>query len=78
MNKFILVLILLLVGCTASQPTRTTINCQAGYFVDSDALFIGGSRVNDEIECKTVQIPVAPPAKPLEVRPELIDKNQNR
>ena len=76
MNKLILVLALVLFGCATNQPTRTVLNCQAGYYVDSDALFIGGSRVKDSIECKEVKVPVAPKAVPLEVRPDLIDKNQ--
>jgi hypothetical protein len=76
MNKLILLLALIMVGCATNQPTRTVLNCQSGYVVDPDALFIGGSRINDTIECKEVRLPIAPKAIPLEVRPELIDKNQ--
>jgi len=76
MNKLILVLAMAMFGCATTQPTRTVLNCQSEYIVDDGALFVGGSKVKDEIECKTVQIQIAPKAIPLEVRPELIDKNQ--
>ena len=36
------------------------------------ALFVGGSRVEDEITCKNVQIPIAPKAIPLQVNPDLV------
>ena len=75
MNKLILVLILAMFGCSQT-PTRSVLNCQAEPIKDSSTLFIGGSKVKDEIECKTVRIQIAPKAIPLEVRPELIDKNQ--
>ena len=75
MNKLILVLAMVMVGC-AQPPTRSVLNCQAEPIEDSSALFIGGSRVKDEIGCKMVRVPVAPKSIPLEVHPELIDKNQ--
>jgi hypothetical protein len=76
MNKLILVLFLTMFGCATQQATRQALNCQAEPIKDSSTLFIGGSRVKDEIGCKIVQVPVAPKSVPLEVRPELIDKNQ--
>ena len=76
MNKLVLVLTMVLFGCATNQPTRAVVNCQAEPIKDSGTLFIGGSKVNDEIECRTVQVPISPKAVPLEVRPELIDKNQ--
>jgi len=76
MNKLILVLAIAMFGCTTTQPTRTVLNCQSEYIVGDTALFVGGSKVKDEIGCKMVQVPIAPKAIPLEVRPELIDKNQ--
>ena len=75
MNKLILVLAIVMFGC-AQTPTRSVLNCQAEPIEDSSALFIGGSRVKDEIGCKMVRVPVAPKSIPLEVHPELIDKNQ--
>jgi hypothetical protein len=75
MNKLILVLTMAMFGCSQT-PTRSVLNCQAEPIKDSSALFIGGSRVKDEIGCKVVQVPVAPKSIPLEVDPELIDKNQ--
>ena len=75
MNKLILVLFLVMFGCTQT-PTRSALNCQAEPIKDSSALFIGGSRVKDEIECKMVRVPIAPKSEPLEVHLELIDKNQ--
>ena len=75
MNKLILVLSLVMFGCSQT-PTRSVLNCQAEPIKDSSTLFIGGSKVKDEIGCKMVQVPIAPKAIPLEVRPELIDKNQ--
>ena len=74
MNKLILVLAMVMFGCSLT-PTRSVLNCQAEPIKDSSTLFIGGSRVN-EIGCKMVQVPVAPKSAPLEVHPELIDKNQ--
>lgn len=76
MNKLILLLAMVMFGCATTQPTRTVLNCQSEYYLESGTMFVGGSKVKDEIECKTVQIPIAPKAIPLEVRPELIDKNQ--
>ena len=75
MNKLILVLAMTMFGCSQT-PTRSVLNCQAEPIKDSSTLFIGGSRVKDEIGCKMIQVPIAPKAIPLEVRPELIDKNQ--
>ena len=75
MNKLILVLAMAMIGCSQT-PTRSVLNCQAEPIKDSSTLFIGGSRVKDEIGCKMIQVPIAPKAIPLEVRPELIDKNQ--
>jgi hypothetical protein len=75
MNKLILVLAVVTIGCLQT-PTRSVLNCQAEPIKDSSTLFIGGSRVKDEIGCKMVRVPVAPKSVPLEVRPELIDKNQ--
>ena len=75
MNKLILVLTMVMFGCSQT-PTRSALNCQAESIEDSSTLFIGGSRVKNEIACKMVQVPVAPKSVPLEVRPELIDKNQ--
>ncbi len=75
MNKLILVFVLVLIGC-AQTPTRSVLNCQAEPIEDSSTLFIGGSRVKGEIACKMVRVPVAPKSAPLEVSPELIDKNQ--
>jgi hypothetical protein len=76
MNKLVLVLFLIMIGCSTNQPTRTVLNCQSEPIKDSSALFIGGSRVKDEITCKMVRVPIAPKSVPLEVHPELIDKNQ--
>ena len=76
MNKLILVLLLAVVGCTTNQPTRKVLNCQSEYILGESILFIGGSRIKDTIECKMIQIPIALKSKPLEVPPELIDKNQ--
>ena len=75
MNKLILVLSVVMFGCSQT-PTRSVLNCQAEPIKDSSTLFIGGSRVKDEIGCKIVQIQIAPKSAPLEVSPELIDKNQ--
>jgi hypothetical protein len=75
MNKLILVLAMVMFGCSQT-PTRAVLNCQSEPIKDSSTLFIGGSRVKDEIGCKMVQVPVAPKSVPLEVSPELIDKNQ--
>ena len=72
MNKLILVLALIMIGCATNQPTRTVLNCQSDYILSNGAVFVGGSRVKDEITCKTVQIPVAPKAIPLQVNPELV------
>jgi hypothetical protein len=76
MNKLILVLAMAMFGCAQNQPTRKVLNCQAEPIKDSSTLFIGGSRVKDEIGCKMVRVPVVPKSAPLEVSPELIDKNQ--
>ena len=58
MNKLILVLALVLVGCATTQPTRTVLNCQSDYIVGNGALFIGGSRVEDDITCETIQVQI--------------------
>ena len=75
MNKLILVLSVVMFGCSQT-PTRSVLNCQAEPINDSSTLFIGGSKVKDEIGCKMVRVPIALKSAPLEVRPELIDKNQ--
>ena len=75
MNKLILVFAMVMFGCSQTS-TRAVLNCQAEPIKDSSTLFIGGSRVKDEIGCKIVQIQIAPKSAPLEVSPELIDKNQ--
>ena len=75
MNKLILVFAMVMIGC-AQTPTRSVLNCQAEPIEDSSTLFIGGSRVKGEIGCKMIRVPVAPKSAPLEVSPELIDKNQ--
>jgi hypothetical protein len=75
MNKLILALALVMFGCSQT-PTRSVLNCQAEPIKDSSTLFIGGSRVKDEIGCKMVRVPVAPKSVSLEVSPELIDKNE--
>lgn len=72
MNKLILILTVALIGCAANHPTRQVLNCRAEYIIDDDALFIGGSKVKDEITCKTVQIPVAPKATPIQAPAELV------
>jgi hypothetical protein len=77
MNKLLSILILMMVGCATTQPTRTVLHCQSEYILGAGTLFIGGSRIKDEIECKTVQVPQSPKAQPLSVDPRLIDKNQN-
>ena len=74
MNKLALVLVLILFGCAQNQPIRKVLNCQSEPIKDSTTLFIGGSRNKDQIECKYVQVPVAPKSNPLPVDPELIDK----
>ena len=71
MNKLILVLPLVLLGCSQT-PTRSVLNCQAELIKDSSTLFIGGSKVKDEIECKYVQIPIDPKAVPLQAPAELV------
>ena len=73
MNKLILLLAMSLFGCTATQPTRTVLNCQAEYFLEPGTLFIGGSKVKDEIGCKMVQVPIAPQAEPLQAPSELVN-----
>ena len=72
MNKLILVLAMALVGCSATQPTRTVLNCQSEYIVDNGVLFVGGSKVNDEITCKTIQVPIAPKSTPIQAPAELV------
>ena len=72
MNKLILLLALAMFGCATNQPTRKVLNCQSENIVNSSTLFIGGSRVKDEITCKTVQVLVAPKAIPLQVPTELV------
>ena len=71
MNKLILVLAMAMFGCSQT-PTRSVLNCQAEPIKDSSTLFIGGSRVKDEIGCKTVQVPIAPKTTPLQVPAELV------
>ena len=75
MNKLILVLAMVMLGCSQT-PTRSVLNCQAEPIKDSSTLFIGGSKVKNEIGCKMVQVPIAPKSAPLEVSSGLIDKNQ--
>ena len=75
MNKLILVLSVVMFGCSQT-PTRSVLNCQAEPIKDSSTLFIGGSKVKNEIGCKMVQVPIAPKSAPLEVSSGLIDKNQ--
>jgi len=72
MNKLILVLTMAMFGCATNQPTRTVLNCQSENIVNSSILFIGGSKVKDEITCKTVQVPVAQKAIPLQAPAELV------
>jgi hypothetical protein len=75
MNKLVLVLALVLFGCAQNQPTREVLNCQSENIKDSSTLFIGGSRNKDQIECRTVRVPLAPKSTPLSVNPGLIDKS---
>ena len=75
MNKLILVLAMVMFGC-AQTSTRSVLNCQAEPIEDSSTLFIGGSRVKNEIGCKMVRVPITPKPVPFEVHSELIDKNQ--
>ena len=75
MNKLMLVLAMVMFGCSQT-PTRSVLNCQAEPIKDSSTLFIGGSKVKNEIGCKMVQVPIAPKSAPLEVSSGLIDKNQ--
>ena len=72
MNKLILLLAMVMFGCATTQPTRTVLNCQSEYIAGDGVLFVGGSRGEDEITCKNVQIPVAPKAIPLQVNPDLV------
>jgi hypothetical protein len=74
MNKLLLVLLLVLVGCAQNPPTREVLNCQREPIKDSDTLFIGGSRTKDQIDCRMVKVPVAPKTLPLPVDSNLIDK----
>jgi hypothetical protein len=74
MNKLLLVLALVLVGCAQNQPTRTVLNCQREYILGDGTQFIGGSRTKDDIECRMVSVPLAPKSNPLSVDPKLIDK----
>jgi hypothetical protein len=74
MNKLVLILAMVMFGCAQNQPTREVFNCQRYYILDDGSLFIGGSRTKDQIECKYVQVPVAPKSNPLPVDPKLIDK----
>ena len=74
MNKLVLVLALVLFGCAQNQPTRKVLNCQREYILGDDTLFIGGSRANDQIDCRIVKVPLAPKSTPLPVDPKLIDK----
>ena len=75
MNKLILVLVVTLVGCAQNQPTREVLNCQREPIKDSTTLFIGGSRLKDQIECQIVKVPVIPKSNPLPVDSKLIDKS---
>jgi hypothetical protein len=75
MNKLLLILPLVLIGCSTNQPTRQVLICQREYILGNDALFVGGSRTKDEIECKIVRVPVASKAVPLPVDSKLIDKS---
>jgi hypothetical protein len=77
MNKSVLVLALVMFGCAQNQPTREVLNCQSENIKDSSALFIGGSRTKEEIECQMVRVPLAPKSTPLPVDPKLIDKSIN-
>ena len=72
MNKLILLLALTMFGCSQT-PTRSVLNCQAEPIKDSSTLFIGGSKVKDEIGCKMVQVPIAPQAEPLQAPSELVN-----
>ena len=72
MNKLILLLAMALFGCATDQPTRMALNCQAEYYLESGTMFVGGSKVKDEIECKMVQVQLAPKATPLQVPAELV------
>jgi hypothetical protein len=74
MNKLLLVLLLVLVGCAQNQPTREVLNCQREYILGDNTLFIGGSRAKNDIECQTVKVPLAPKSQPLSVDSRLIDK----
>jgi hypothetical protein len=74
MNKLVLVLALVLFGCAQNQPTHTVLNCQREYILGDGMLFVGGSKTKDDIECKYVQVPIAPKSTPLSVDPKLIDK----
>jgi outer membrane PBP1 activator LpoA protein len=72
MTKLVLVLTLVLFGCATTQATRTVLNCQSEPVKDSKTLFIGGSKNKDEIECKYVQVPIAPKATPIQAPAELV------
>jgi hypothetical protein len=74
MNKLVLVLTMVMFGCAQNPPTREVLNCQREPIKDSKVLFIGGSRTKDEIECKSVRVPLAPKSQPLPVDSRLIDK----
>jgi hypothetical protein len=72
MNKLVLVSVLVMFGCATTQVTRTVLNCQSEPIKDSKTLFIGGSKLKDEIECKYVQVPVAPKSTPIQAPAELV------
>ena len=74
MNKLALVLALVMFGCAQNQPTCEVLNCQREYILSDDTLFIGGSRTNEQIDCRTVNVPLTPKSTPLPVDPKLIDK----
>jgi hypothetical protein len=74
MNKLVLILVLVLFGCAQNQPTREVLNCQREYILGDDALFVGGSRAKDGIECQMVRVPLSPKSSPLPVDTKLIDK----
>ena len=71
MNKLTLVLLLALIGCsTAIGPKRTVLDCSE---IVTDPQMVP----KDEYKwCSYKQVPITPTSAPLEVRPELIDKNQ--
>lgn len=71
MNKLILILALVLVGCATERPMRTALSCDQEY-ISSTIPIIWGSQKRGPMVCNYVQVPVAPTAKPLEVSAELV------